>query len=144
MIIQDTLSPERHINGIFGSTYGLLTNIRVAFHYLDTSMMKKIITTMIRPKLEYAAVVWSPHMKKDIRKLERIQRTATKMVPELKDLTYEERLREMSLPTLQERRERGDLITMYKMVNHAEKIDRQDLEKLEGALYFIISQPQLG
>ena len=57
VIIQDTLSPERHINGIFGSTYGLLTNIRVAFHYLDTIMMNKIITTMIRPKLEYAAVV---------------------------------------------------------------------------------------
>ena len=45
---------------------------------------------MICPRLEYAAVVWSPH-KKDVTKLERIQSAATKMVPELKDLTYEER-----------------------------------------------------
>ena len=43
---------------------------------------------MIRQRLEYAAVVWSPHAKKDIRKLERIQRVATKMVPELSELTY--------------------------------------------------------
>ena len=84
----------------------MLTNIRVAFHYMDENMMKKILTCMIRPRLEYAAVVWSPNAKTDIRKLERIQRVATKMVPELSELTYEDRLREMGLPTLQDRRER--------------------------------------
>lgn len=127
VVIQDTLQPGQHISEIFGSTYRLLSNIRVAFHYMDKTMMEKIITTMIRPRVEYAAVVWSPHLKKDIRKLERVQRIATKMVPELKDLTYEERLKEMGLPTLQDRRERGDLITMYKIVKGIEKIDRQDL-----------------
>ena len=94
-------------------------------------MMKKIITSMIRPKIEYAAVVWSPHKKKDIRKLERIQKAATKMVPEIRDLTYEERLREMGLPTLEDRRERGNLIAIYKIVNHMERIDRQDLVALK-------------
>ena len=127
VFIQDTLSPGRHISGIFGSAYGLLGDIRVAFYHMDKDMMKKIITTMIRPRLEYAAVVWSPHMEKDIKKLERVQRVATKMVPELRDLTYEERLKEMELPTLQVRRERGDLIMMYKVVNGMEKIDRPDL-----------------
>ena len=52
---------------------------------MDKDMMKKIIATMKRPRLEYAAVVWSPHKKKDVMKIERIQRAATKMVPELKD-----------------------------------------------------------
>ena len=41
-----------------------------------------------------------------------------KMVPEMKDLTYEERLKEMGLPTL------------YKMVSHMKKIDTQDLLSL--------------
>ena len=40
------------------------TNIRVAFHYTDKEMMKKILTSMIHPKLQYAAVVWSPNVKK--------------------------------------------------------------------------------
>ena len=128
VIVQDTLSPEQHISEIFHSTYRLLTNIRVAFHYMDTSMMKKILVSMVRPRLEYAAVVWSPHLKKDIDKLERIQRIATKMVPELKELTYEDRLKEMGLTTLQVRRERGDLITLYKVVNGMEK----ELVQLEG------------
>ena len=50
-------------------------------------MMKKILTSMIRLRLEYAAVVWSPNAKQDIRKLERVQRVTTKMVPELRELT---------------------------------------------------------
>ena len=127
IMIQDTLSPVKHIKGIFGSTYNLLTNIRVAFSYMDKQMMKNIIASIIRPKLEYAAVVWAPHKKKDIKKLERIQRVATKMVPELKDLSYEERLKEIGLLTLQERRARGDLITMFKLTNNMERVDRTDL-----------------
>ncbi len=35
LMIQDTPSLERHINGIFGSTYILLTNINVVFNYLE-------------------------------------------------------------------------------------------------------------
>ena len=106
VVIQDTLSPEQHKNQLFGSTYRTLTNINVAFHYMDKDMMKKILTNMICPRLEYASVVWSPNAKEDIRKLVRIQRVATKMVPELRELTYEDRLKEIGLPTLQDRRER--------------------------------------
>ena len=57
------------------------------------------------------------------------------MVPELSELTYEDRLKlkEMGLPTLQNRkeRERGDLITLYKIVNGIEKLDEQNLEMEE-------------
>ncbi len=63
VMIQDSLSPGRHINGIFGPTCSLLTNMNVAFNYLDREIMKKIITS-ICPKLEYTAVVWTPHRKK--------------------------------------------------------------------------------
>ena len=49
------------------------------------------------------------------------------MVPELEELIYEERLKEMHLTTLKERRKRGDLITIYKLMNNLEKTDRKDL-----------------
>ena len=81
----------------------MLRNIRMTFHFLNKDMMRKIITTMIRPKLEYAEVICSLHKKKHVLKLERIQRIATKMLPELEDLPYEERLKEMHLKTLEER-----------------------------------------
>ena len=49
------------------------------------------------------------------------------MVPELEDLPYEERLKEMHLTTLKERREKDDLITIYKLMNNHEETDRKDL-----------------
>ena len=36
----------------------MLRNIQMALHFLDKDMMRKNITTMKRPKLEYAKVVW--------------------------------------------------------------------------------------
>ena len=59
-------------------------------------------------------------------KLEKIQRIATKIVPELEDLTYEKRLKEIHL-TLKERRERGDLTTIFKLMKNLEKINRKNL-----------------
>ena len=53
------------------------------------------------------------------------------MVPELRELKYEDRLKEMGLSTLQDRRERGDLITLYKIVNGIEKLDNQNLVMTE-------------
>ena len=42
-------------------------------------------------------------------------RKVPKMVPELRELTYEDRLKEMGLQILQDRIERGDLKTLYKI-----------------------------
>ena len=100
------MSPRKHINRIVGE------HTRVAFSYIDENMMK-IIVAMIRPRLEYAAVVWSPNLKKDIKKLERIQWAATKLVASLRDLPYEERLLRLDLMSLEQRRIRGDLIAMF-------------------------------
>ena len=58
----------------------MLRNIRMAFHFLDKDMMRKNITSMIRPKLEYAEVIWWPHKKKNVLKIEKIQKIANKMV----------------------------------------------------------------
>ena len=64
--------------------------------------------------MEYANVVWSPQYAKDAVLLENVQRRATKMVPELRNLEYEDRLKALKLPSLMYRRRRGDLIETYK------------------------------
>ncbi len=63
-------------------------------------------------------------MKKDIRKLERTQGAATKLPESLRDYTCEERL---DLTTLERRRERGELIMMYRLQEGFENLDREDL-----------------
>ena len=125
--MQDDGQHENHIDRIYGETYNLIRNIGLAFHYMDKDMMKKLITTLIRPRLEYAGVVWSPHKKKHTSKIERLQRMATKLVPDLMEMTYEERLRAMDLPTLEQRRERGDLIQVYKLLKGMDVVDNKKL-----------------
>ena len=49
--------------------------------------------------------------------MERTQHRFTRMVPGLKHLPYEQRLIQLRLWTLEERRVRADLIEVYKMVN---------------------------
>ena len=49
------------MNRIFGDTFRMLRNIRMAIHFLDKDVIRKIITTTIRLKLKYAEVIWSPH-----------------------------------------------------------------------------------
>ena len=53
---------------------------------------------------------WRQYRKKDIDKLERIQRRATKMIKKLRDLSYESRLLACGLTILETRRLRGDQI----------------------------------
>ena len=85
--VTEDLTPDKHIDKIAGGMMNLLKRVRVAFLYLDERMIKKILTSVVRPRLEYAAVVWSPHKKKNIARLERVERAVTKMVPEMGTLT---------------------------------------------------------
>ena len=129
VVINNKLKPEDHVNQVTGKAYNLLMNMKIAFTYIDADMVRKIITTFIRPQLEYASVVWNPHLQKDIKKIERIQRAATRWAPELRELSYEERLKALNLTTLEARRERGALITLYKCTTGMIDIDKEDFIK---------------
>ena len=72
---------------------------------------------MVRPHLEYVQSVWSPFRMKDIVTIENVQRSATKMLPGLKELSYKESLKILDIPTLVNRRIRGDMIEVYKILN---------------------------
>ena len=82
----------------------VLGAIRRSFEYLDKDTFKKLYTALVRPHLEYANAVWNPSKKKDITTLEKVQRRATKIVPGLGDKSYENRLKDLKLPTMTCRR----------------------------------------
>lgn len=76
----------------------------------------------MRPHLEYAVSTWNPYSRSNIDLLEKVQRRATKMVKSLRNKPYDERLNELELMNLEERRIRGDLIQMFKIIRGQEKI----------------------
>lgn len=61
--------------------------------------------------------MWSPHLKRHIDLLERVQRRTTHIVSEPKELSYRERTKFMDFPTLGERRARRDVIINFKFSN---------------------------
>ena len=86
----------------------------------------------VRSQLEYGGQITCPHLKKDIIMIERVQKKATKYLPGMKYLSYEERLRKLDLPTLAYRRLRGAMIEVFKIFNIYDKNLVPNLQLIES------------
>jgi len=69
-----------------------------------------LYSTLVRPHLESCVQLWSSQYRKDMDVLERVQRRAMKMIKGLDYLSYEDRLRELGLLSLEKR---GDFIAAF-------------------------------
>ncbi len=108
--------------------------IRRSFRYLEPITFLKLYKGLVRPHLEYAVQVWQPYLKRDIRKLEGVQRRATKQINDIGNLEYADRLKKLKLPTLLYRRMRGDMIETYKILTHKQDQVVSNLLPLHSAL----------
>ena len=82
----------------------------------------KLYKERVQCHLEYAVQCWNPWLKKDIDLLENVQKRAVRCVQGLHG-SYEDKLAQINLPTLVQRRLRGDLIQTFKIVNHIDDVN---------------------
>ena len=106
--VTPNLKPTVQVAKAAASANAMVGMLRKTYTYLDAEMFLPLYKSLIRPRLEHCIQAWSPYTRRDINKLEQVQRRATKLVPELSQLSYEERLSRLGLTPLEERRTRGD------------------------------------
>lgn len=78
----------------------------------------------MRPHLEFAAAAWSPWLDGDRECLEKVQKRAVGMISGLRAKTYEDKLVELGITTLQERRHQLDMVQTYKILTGKDKVRR--------------------
>ena len=97
--------------------YKLLGMVKRNFIDRSKATNLALYKSLIRPHLEYCIQVWNPHLAKYIILIEGVQRRATKLVHDIENWKYDDRLKFLGLTRLDKRRIRSDLVEAFKILN---------------------------
>ena len=117
VIIAEDLKPSAHCTESYTKANRMLGLIKRTVSSRQLGIMLNLYKSIVRPHLEYCSPARSPYYKKDKELLEKIQHRFMRFFKDLKDLDYSERLTRLGLWSLEERRNRADLIEVFKIVN---------------------------
>ena len=121
--ITDDLSTSTHVNKARCKALAEIAGIRRNFTYVDKRAFCVLYNQRIRPHLDYGMTACPPGSSADSKLLDAVQSKATALVYGLKKLNSEERRKKLELMTLEQRRDRGDLIEVFKMLKGMTRIN---------------------
>jgi ribonuclease P/MRP protein subunit RPP40 len=121
--ISNDLCTSTHVHKARGKAMGEILRIKRNFSYIDKRVFCVLYNQRVRPHLDYGMAACPPNSSADSKLLEAMQSKATAMVYGLRHKNAEERRKELGLMTLEQRRERGDLIEVFKILKGLTRID---------------------
>jgi len=98
----------------------------------NVDLLVRAFITYVRPLLEYNSVIWSPHLKYDIERTEKVQRHFTKRLHGLRGLSYNEHLKQLNMYSLEHCRLYFDLLWCYKLLFGLVHVNRDDFFTLRS------------
>ena len=116
-MIDNQLKFHDHTTTVAKKANRLLAVIHKTFQNFDHATFINLYKSYIRPVLEYGNIIWGPQYILDQEQIEKIQRRATKLVQDLQNCTYNDRLTALNLPSLKYHRLRGDMIMFYQLLH---------------------------
>ena len=105
--VQSTCTKAKKILGLL---------YRQFYNHAPGNTMLQLYLSLVRPHLDYAASIWSPYMKKDKTLLENVQKFALHMATRSWDISYQDLLELVDLPTLEHRRLEARLCLLYRII----------------------------
>ena len=102
----------------------------------DKLTMLALFKSLVISRLDYASQLWSPHKISQITLIEKVQRSFTKHITGMRDLSYHERLQALRLYSLQRRRERYCIILIWKIIES--KVDWRQCGNSLALCYFAV------
>ena len=127
IIMSRTLKPSNQCAKAAKTASMVLGQITRAFYYRDKTIFVKLYKQYVRPHLEFAVQAWSPWTVADREALERVQRKMVRQVAGLRSMDYEDRLKELGLTTLEERRHQADMHMVFKILRGFENIPPEEI-----------------
>ena len=121
VLIPDSLKPASQCAQAVKKANQVLGQMSRSFTYRNRSTWVRLYKQWHH--LEYAVQAWCPWTDCDIEAIENVQRRAIRMVSGLSSNVYEERLKEVGLTKLTERRLRGDMIEVWKVLHGEVNVD---------------------
>ena len=112
----------------------LLGVIHRSFNCTNAEMILRLYKSLVQPVIEYGNNIWGPYYVMDQQAIERVQRRAIKIIPELRHYSYQECLQRLSLPSLVDRRLRGDMIFLYQLTHQYFNIDITNLLQYQSSI----------
>lgn len=116
VVITANMKPNAQCARAARTAQGVLGQITRAFHYRDRHVFVRLYKQYVRPHLEFSTQAWSPWTEADRMCLERVQQRAVRQVSGLTSQAYEDRLLELGLLTLEERRHQADMSMVHKIL----------------------------
>ena len=132
VVVESSMKPGKQCAQAAKNANFTLGQIRRAFHYRKKSNLVPIFKTFVRPKLEFAAAAWNPWTEQDKKQLEKVQERMIRMLSDVRGTTYEEKLKDAGLTTLEERRRRGDAIETFKTLKGLNGIKKEKWFTIEA------------
>jgi ribonuclease P/MRP protein subunit RPP40 len=117
VIVSANMKPTAQCSQAAQTAQRVLGQLASAFHYRDQHIFLRLYKHYVRPHLEFSTQAWAPWTEGDRNCLEKVQQRAVKMISGLKSNIYEERLRELNLLTLSERRHQADMAMVHKILH---------------------------
>ena len=131
-LMSSNLKPTAQCREAARRANGVLGQIARAFHFRNKKTFVNLYKQYLRPHLEFAVPAWSPWNQSDIDLLESVQRRAVRMVSGLRSGTYEGRLEELGLMSLEMRRTKYDMVQVFKAIHGYDQVDHTTWFKLVG------------